>query len=207
MIQVAIFEDHPIVMRSLTSELCNVSSFDFKFGASTKIELYKSLVEHKNLDVLILDFLAVDVTGMELYEHVQKNFPDVKMISFTSLSSPILVENLLATGVKAYVNKNQDIDDLLKAVHEVYEGKICLPDDYKFLASRIHGLKKNSLTPREIEMVQLISKEFTTNDIASQYGISVNTVENHRKNIFVKLNVKNVAGLVREASNLGYLEI
>jgi DNA-binding NarL/FixJ family response regulator len=207
MIQVAIFEDHPIVLRSLTSVIKDEPNFNFKFGVTTKVDLYKSLVEFKNLDVLILDFLAVDVTGMELYEHVQKNFPDVKMISFTSLSSPILVENLLANGVKAYVNKNQDIDDLLKAINEVYEGRICLPDDYKFLASKINTLKKNTLTPREIEMVQLISKEYTTNDIATQYGISINTVENHRKNIFAKLNVKNVAGLVREASSLGYLEI
>jgi DNA-binding NarL/FixJ family response regulator len=207
MIKVAVFEDHPIVLRSIISVIEDTPNFNLKFGVSTKIELYKNLVDSTDLDILILDFLAADVKGMELYEHVQRNFPNVKMISFTSLSSPILVENLLANGVKAYVNKNQDIDDLLKAVNEVYEDRICLPDDYKFLASRIHGLKKNTLTPREIEMVQLISKEFTTNDIATQYGISVNTVENHRKNIFAKLNVKNVAGLVREASSLGYLEI
>jgi DNA-binding NarL/FixJ family response regulator len=142
-----------------------------------------------------------------LYEHVQKNFPDVKMISFTSLSSPILVENLLATGVKGYVNKNQDIEDLILAIEHVYDGNLYLPDDYRFLIKKFHVLKKNSLTPREIEIVQLISKEYTTSDIASQYGISINTVENHRKNIFAKMNVRNVAGLVREASKLGYLEI
>jgi DNA-binding NarL/FixJ family response regulator len=207
MIQVAVFEDHPIVLRSLASMFNDATNIDFKFGATTKVELYKSLVDFPKLDILILDFLAADVKGMELYEHVQKNFPKLKIISFTSLSSPILIENLLATGVKGYVNKNQDSEDLLQAIYEVYEGNIYLPEDYKFLSKKINSLKKNTLTEREIEIVQLISKEFTTNDIALQFGISVNTVENHRKNIFAKLNVKNVAGLVREAANLGYLEI
>lgn len=206
MIEVAVFEDHPIVLRSLTSIINNEVNFNLKFNVSTKLALYDSLINYPKIDILILDFLAVDVTGMELYEYVNKNYPKIKLISFTSLSSPILIENLLAIGVKGYVNKNQDIEDLLQAINEVYNGKVYLPDDYSFLSKKIQTLKKSTLTNREIEIVRLISNEFTTSDIASQYGISINTVENHRKNIFEKLNVRNVAGLVREASNLGYLE-
>lgn len=207
MIQVAVFEDHPIVLRSLTSLLSNEPHIDLKFGVATKKALYEHLLNFSNLDILILDFLAVDVTGMELYEYVHKNFQKIKVISFTSLSSPILIENLLANGVKGYVNKNQDIEDLLIAIDDVYHNKIYLPEDYSFLSKKVKTFEKNTLTAREIEIVRLISNEYTTVDIASQFGISVNTVENHRKNIFQKLDVKNVAGLVREAFKLGYLEL
>jgi DNA-binding NarL/FixJ family response regulator len=116
-----------------------------------------------------------------------------------------LVENLLAMGVKGYVNKNQDIEELLEAIKKVWNGDVYLPDDYSFLAKQNRTGVAIALTTKELTIMQLIIREFTTVDIAKELQLSVNTIENHRKNIFNKLDVSNVAGMVREASKLGHV--
>ena len=206
MINIAFFEDHPIVAKSLVTLFTNEAATTLLFKAATKSELYAALdIYDATLDILIIDLLAIDVQGLEIFETVHKKHPQIKQIAFTSLTSPILVENLLAVGVKGYVNKNQEIEDLLAAIEKVKAGEIYLPTDYNFLLKRNTTPINSALSEREIEIMQFIIMEYTTNDIANQLNISVNTVENHRKSIFQKLDVKNVAGMVREASKLGYI--
>lgn len=206
MINIAFFEDHPIVAKSLVDLFTNNKTTNLLFKATTKSELYSSLDINPTVDILVVDLLAVDVHGLEIFETIHKKYPQIKQLAFTSLTSPILVENLLAVGAKAYVNKNQEIEDLLTAIEIVNEGGIYLPKDYYFLLKRNNSSTLNSsLTEREIEIIQYIIMEYTTADISNQLKISVNTVENHRKSIFQKLDVKNVAVMVREASKLGYV--
>lgn len=205
MINIAFFEDHPIVQNSLISLFTNQTDLNLVFFASTKSDLYDTIQKHPNLNIIIIDLLANDVQGLEVYECLNKNYPEINIISFTSLSSPILVENLLSAGAKGYVNKNQDIEDLVEAIRKVSKGEISLPNDYLFLAKKYTANTSIALTERETEIMQLIIMEFTTADIARQLQLSTNTVENHRKSIFYKFNVKNVAGMVREAFKLGYV--
>ncbi|WP_162128260.1 response regulator transcription factor [Flavobacterium phycosphaerae] len=205
MITVAIFEDHPVVLRSLVSFLNDQPAIEVVFTAKSKTELHEKLIDSPLIDVFIVDLLGIDIKGLEVYEFLCKNYADSKVISFTSLASAVLVDNLLAIGVKGYVNKNQDLEDLVEAILLVHEGHISLPEDYAFMIKKTAPLKPNSLSEREIEIVQLIAREFTTSDIATELNISINTVENHRKSIFVKLDVKNVAGMIREVAKLGYL--
>jgi DNA-binding NarL/FixJ family response regulator len=206
MIKIGIFEDHPIVLKSLNDLFLKHNGYEILFTAKTKEIFYGALEEkHADLDILIVDMLAQDVSGMEVFEYIQKKYSSANVIAFTTLSSPILVENLLRLGVKAYVNKNQELADLLSAIELVTNGSIYLPNDYSFLKKNYHGNKSNLLSERELKIIQLIAKEFTTKDIAEQLNISVNTVENHRKSIFHKMDVKNVAGMILEAVKMGHL--
>lgn len=202
MIKIAFFEDHPIVINSLKQLL--EKEFELVFWASTKADLYQKLILNNTITILIVDLLANDVRGLEVFEYLHHNYPTIKTIAFTSISSPILVENLLNLGVKAYVNKNQEIDEVLEAVNCVSNNQIYLPPDYNFLLKNYRPNEKTILSTREVEIIQLIAKEYTTQDIATFLNISTFTVENHRKKIFFKLDVKNVAGMVREAIKLGY---
>lgn len=202
---IAIFEDHPIVANSLKLTINAMPNCNLIFIAKTKSELYTKLREYNNLEIIIVDVIANDVSGLEIYEHLNVNYPLTKVISYTTLSSPVLVENLLANGVKGYVNKNQEVEDLIDAINKVANNEIYLPEDYSFLSKKYEINKSIILTDREIEIMQFIIKEYTTIDIASLLKISVSTIESHRKSIFAKLNVKNVAGMVREASKLGFI--
>jgi DNA-binding NarL/FixJ family response regulator len=205
MINIAFFEDQPIVCGGLNSFFSNKEDLKVLFYATNKQDLYSKIQQHSGLDIIIVDLIANDVQGLEVYDYLHKNHPDLKIIAFTSLSSPILVENLLAMGVKGYVNKNQDIEELLEAIKKVWNGDVYLPDDYSFLAKQNRTGVAIALTTKELTIMQLIIREFTTVDIAKELQLSVNTIENHRKNIFNKLDVSNVAGMVREASKLGHI--
>lgn len=204
MIKIAFFEDHPIVTNSLIHLFEKENAISLEFSATTKDNLFEKIKDNSDIDILIIDVIATEVNGLEIFEFVNTNYPKIKTIAFTTLNSPILVENLLLTGVKGYVNKNQEIEDLLEAIKIVNDELVYLTEDYQFLAKRNYNSETKILTNREIEILQLIIKEFTSTDISEKLNISVYTVENHRKNIFTKLNVKNVAGMVREASKLGY---
>jgi DNA-binding NarL/FixJ family response regulator len=205
MINIAFFEDQPIVCGGLNSFFSNKEDLKVLFYATNKHDLYSKIQQHSGLDIIIVDLIANDVQGLEVYDYLHKNHPDLKIIAFTSLSSPILVENLLAMGVKGYVNKNQDIEELLEAIKKVWNGDVYLPEDYSFLAKQNRTGVAIALTTKELTIMQLTIREFTTVDIAKELQLSVNTIENHRKNIFNKLDVSNVAGMVREASKLGHI--
>ncbi|MDX6191681.1 response regulator transcription factor [Flavobacterium sp. Fl-318] len=205
MVHIAFFEDHPIVCDGLNSFFSNQKGLEVHFYAKDKEELYAKILENNILDLIIVDLIANDVQGLEVYEYLAKHHPSLKVIAFTSLSSPILVENLLNIGVKGYVNKNQDPEALLEAIQLVSDGGVYLPEDYSFLSKQNRPNTTMTLTAKELIIMQLIIREFTTADIAKELKLSVNTIENHRKNIFNKLDVSNVAGMVREASKLGHI--
>jgi DNA-binding NarL/FixJ family response regulator len=205
MINVAFFEDHPIVQNSLKLVFSNQTDINLLFFASNKNELYEKVRQYNDLEIIIVDLIANDVSGLEVYEYLTLHYPHIKLISFTTMSSPILVENLLSVGAKGYVNKNQDTEDLLEAIHKVADGEIYLPYDYLFLGTKYQINQHIILSDREVEVMQLIIREFSTLDIAEHLNLSISTVENHRKSIFKKLNVKNVAGMVREAAKLGFI--
>jgi DNA-binding NarL/FixJ family response regulator len=202
-IKIGLFDDHPMTAKGVADYLVS-NQIDIAFTASNKIDLFIYLQENI-IDILILDIVAPDVAGLELFEQIAVSHPDVIQIAYSTLNSPMLVENLLILGVKGFVNKKQEAADLLECILKVQEGDISIPEDFTFLTSRYHHLSSSILTPREIEILILISKELTSSDIATNLSLSIYTVENHRKNIFKKLDVKNLAGLIITASRLGYI--
>lgn len=206
MISVAVFEDHPVVISSLKTVLSADDHLELIFCSTTKQDFFEQLAAHgSTIDVAIIDFLAEGVVGTEIYDYVHSKFSTIKVIAFTSMISPMLLENFLVSGVRGYVNKNQEINVLTDAVRSVYEGHIVLPDDYKYLVEKQKQNNIQLLSRREIEILKLIINEDTSAQIAEQLGVSIKTIDNHRSNIFTKLNVKNVAGMVREASKLGFV--
>jgi DNA-binding NarL/FixJ family response regulator len=207
MIKLAFFEDQPLVLEKLVTIFSDVSKYDILFAEKNKKDLITALKNAKEIpDIILVDLLSEDVTGTEIYEFIIDKYPQINVIALTSISSPLLVESLLSIGVKGYINKNQEVEDIVFAVDQVANGTIYLPEDYLFLLKKEH-LNNSNFTKREIEIIGYITKEYTTVDIAIELKISAGTIENHRKAIFKKLNVKNVAGMVREAIKLGLVNL
>jgi DNA-binding NarL/FixJ family response regulator len=205
-ITVGLFDDHPVVLDAIRNLLDGEKELvRLLFATASKQELIDS-IELEAPDVLVLDIVSGEVSALELFERFRVSHPEVGIIAYSSLSSPVLVENLLHFGVKGFVNKRQPLGDLLRAIFLVGEGKTVVPEDYKYLTSEYKSNNTALLSDRETAIVGLVAKEYTSAGIAEELGISVNTVENHRKRIFLKLNVKNVAGMVLEATRLGYLQ-
>ena len=204
-VSVGMFDDHPVVLDAV---LCAFQLYptllELSFSTSYKQELLDQ-TEQKKPDILILDIISDNVQALELFEYFRATDPTIGVIAYTSLSSPVLVENLLFLGVKGYVNKRQPLEDLLQTIFLVSEGHTMVPADYKYLTSKYVPDNTALLSKREVEIVNLIAKEHSSSEIAEMLELSVNTIENHRKRIFIKLNVKNVVGMIMEASRLAYI--
>ena len=204
-IQIGIFDDHPIVMDGIVGFLTRLpNQITIVFTTSTKEDLLENL-SRQIPDVLILDVVAPDINGLDLFTTIISDFPSAKIIAYTSLKSTILVENLLSIGVKGFVNKTQPPQDLIEAIKDVNFDLISVPEKYKFLTSKYRQPANTNLTKREMEIIQLIAEEKTTQQIADYLTVSAKTIENHKINLFKKLEVKNSAGLILAATRLGYI--
>jgi DNA-binding NarL/FixJ family response regulator len=198
-----IFDDHPFFIKGLRDFLEQQDFISIGFTASTKDDLEKEL-NNKLPDILIMDVLAPDVTGLELYFNARKKHDTLKIIAYTSLRSEILIDSLLSMGVKGYVNKNQQPEDLLETIKDVHYDLISIPDEYRdLIPDETHT--KAIFTPRELQIMKFIGTGQTSDLIAKDLGVSLRTIENIKVNLFKKLDVKNAAELILIATRLGYL--
>lgn len=203
-IKLGIFDDHPVVLQGLLAQFKALPNFDVRLTANTKNELLTN-PEITQLDVLLCDIVSTDIIGFEIFEWMKINASETHVIAYSSLNNSLLIENLLLNGVKAYVHKSEPFNTILQAIEAVQNNQIFLPSEYKYLNSNYRPVINNQLTEREVEILVQIANEKTSSEIADALFISISTVENHRKNIFRKLGVKNVAGMVLVANRIGYL--
>lgn len=204
-ITIGVFDDHPVILDGVSRALGDCpDTFELLFATSRRDELLQKCAVNQP-QVLLLDIISAEVKALELFEYFRENYPEVSVLAHSSLANPSLIQNLLFLGVKGFVNKRQPLDDLLHALTLIAEGHIYVPEDYRYLTSQYRTANLTLLSAREVEIVNLIAEECNSQQIAETLHLSVNTVENHRKRIFLKLNVKNVAGMVLAASRLAYI--
>ncbi len=205
-IKVGIVDDHQAIARGVSSELNATGDYEVLFIVSEKTKITEALALHLP-DVLLMDVVMPGSSGIDTFKEVLAAFPSLKIIAYTALNSPMMIELLLRTGVKGFVCKNQDLSDLKTAIPDVYYERMSLPEEYKFILRKIKNQEgPEELSKREIEILILIAAEKKTSEIAESLHISVNTVETHRRHLFEKLQVSNLAGLIKAGFDLGYLK-
>lgn len=198
-----IIEEHQAILQGLKCTL-NDSVFSFKIDSYTSI---------KELDIP-LDFLINDIVILGVPQSFPLLFKWIEKIRMYS-SIPILVfgvdesspmlERLMTEKIQGIVTQQFDLKKLDDVILETISNTTMMPKQFGFRVSRYNDCEMNSLSSREMEIVYLISEEKTTGEIADELNISISTVENHRKNIFRKMGVKNLAGLVMTANKVGYI--
>jgi DNA-binding NarL/FixJ family response regulator len=143
---------------------------------------------------------------------VHKQFPDIRVIAFSSFDDSRYVRQIMRNGAVGYVLKNADQQTLVQAIKTVMEGEEFLDESVKkiLIQESISGQRRSVYeipqTKREKEILKVIAEEYTNQQIAEKLYISLRTVETHRLNITQKLGVKNAAGLVKEAIKRGLIE-
>ena len=204
-LQIALFDDHPLITNGLSALLAQHSNYKVVVSANQPDALLAALRSHQ-ADVLVLDIVAPGVDGLDLFKTIRKEHPELLIIAHSSLTSTVLVENLLHMGIRGFVNKRQPPETIFTAIDEVIQQRIYVPESYRFLVKHVSSIEPTEdLSPREKEILNLIAKGHPTKAIADTLFIATNTVENHRANLFRKFQVKNVAELLRQAMRLGYL--
>ncbi|MDP4151519.1 MAG: response regulator transcription factor, partial [Bacteroidota bacterium] len=138
---------------------------------------------------------------------LQKEFPKIKVLIFTTYNQPKLVREVIQMGARGYLPKNSSSVTLKEAVQTVLAGKTWFSDERQPASSAFDSadefMKKYQVTPREVEILRKIAKGHTSKEIGEQLFISEFTINAHRRNICRKLNIYTPAGLVNFAREHG----
>lgn len=210
MINIAIADDHLLVINGLKAMIENTSDIKLLFSATSGYDLLSELKE-KQPDVLLLDIQMPDINGIDLCKEVHARYPLVKIIALTNFEQSSYVKQMVRNGALGYLLKNIDGKTLQAAIRTVVQDKPFIHEQIRnnMLNEVLSGTKATSqgisLTKRELEILGLVAKEMTNQEIADKLFISVRTVETHRVNLTQKLGVHNTAGLVKEAYKRGLI--
>jgi len=208
MITVFITDDHPLVSKGIRDMLSPYPSIQI-IGTFLSGAALLAGIKVQQPDVLLLDIQLPDMRGEEITLILRKNFPDVKVLALTNFNNTLYASNMLKSGALGYLLKNTDEETLVDAIETVYRGETYLSPDMRI---RVEDFRKKiqrktsskaSLTIREIEILTLLTRGFSNQQIADELFLSKRTVENYRLNLTLKLEVKNTAGLVKYAIELG----
>jgi DNA-binding NarL/FixJ family response regulator len=212
-IKIVLADDHKILLDGLKALLEEEAAFDIVGTAQNGKEALAILDKHP-IDVLVLDLSMPELDGMETTIQAKKKFPELKILILTTNDEGSIITEILRQGATGYLLKNSSREQLVNGIRLAFEGKTVLNDEVtaKMIESirQVNKPTKNEaglprITKREKEVLQLISEEFTAQEIADQLFVSLNTVITHRRNLFVKLDVKNSVGLVKKAMENGLI--
>ncbi|MFD2916664.1 response regulator transcription factor [Psychroserpens luteus] len=206
-ITLAIADDELLFRQGLMSILSKEKNLDILFDAEDGNDLMQQLRAAKQLpEIVITDLKMPGLNGVETTKLIRKEFPDIKIIALTSYFSKPFIINMISIGAVAYLAKNSTPTLMLTTINEVadkgfyYDAQV-MKFIHEGLLNNSDQAKKSNFdmtyfTKREKEVLELICKQFTTNEIGEKLFISPRTVDGHRNNLLLKTESKNLAGLV-----------
>lgn len=211
MIKISILDDHVMVVRGLESMLEDSKTIKIIATYCLGKQLLGEIINNTP-DILLLDINLPDSNGLELCKELTKKYPKLKIIALSNYCETGFIKNMLRNGAKGYLLKNTDKQELITAITTIYTGDTYLPRAIQniLLNESIGSPQQDSfipkLTRREKEVLNLISKEHTNQEIAKLLFVSTKTIESHRNNLIQKLRVRNTAGLIRVALEKGLID-
>lgn len=194
--KIILLDDHKIFGQSLkilleeeeTIEVC-----DYIFN----IDDFLEKIDQYDYDILIIDInLKEEITGLDLIRNILYQNPKEKIIVLTSYDLANYKDIAFGLGVKDFINKSIERDNLIRRIKNVYQGKS--KENTKSI--------KDPLTNRELEVLEELIKGSRKKDIAQKLYISERTLYNHTANIYDKLGAKNIVEAYNKAMELGYID-
>jgi DNA-binding NarL/FixJ family response regulator len=213
MIRVVIAEDHLMVRAGIRALLERARDMEIVGEASNGREAV-DLADELKPSVLLMDIMMPRLNGIQAAERICNYKLPVNILLLSMYADAILARQALQSGALGYVLKSAVSDELLEAVRVTSRGEMFLsPQISSILVKESPSIKFGDavqpfdiLSPREKEILQLIAEEHTSVDIARLLIISEKTVEKHRASLMDKLDIHNLAGLVRFAIKSGLVD-
>lgn len=194
--KILLLDDHKIFGESLKlilEEQGDICRCDYV----SNVDKFLKIIKLREYDILLIDINLKDKkTGIELVEEILREKPKQNIIILTSYDLDNYQEIAFKLGVKDFINKSVEIDELVLRIKNVNEGKI---------KSR-SNIITDPLSKREIEVLRELIKGDNKKDIAKKLFISERTLYNHIANIYDKLRVKNIIEAYNKAMEIGYID-
>jgi len=213
-IRVLVAEDHTLVRAGICGLLQRLSSVQVEVVAEAgEGQETLHLIKEKKPDIVLLDIAMPGLNGLEVADRVAREFPEIRIIILSMYMNEEYVLRAIHVGASGYLLKNAGIDELELALKSVARGEVYLSpkiskqvlENYMGSLAARKGHDKpepfnyERLTARQREILQLIAEGYTTKEIANKLNVSVKTVDTHRTQLMDRLNIHDIAGLVRYA--------
>ncbi|MCO6497801.1 MAG: response regulator transcription factor [Chitinophagaceae bacterium] len=205
--KIYIADDHQLFIDGLRLLFARHPRFEvtgYGHDGNAMIEFFKA----NPVDIIITDIDMPVLDGISATEHIKQQYPDVKIIAVSMINDYGSVHKMLQAGADGYVLKNANAGELIKAIEFALNGEVYINKEIADILTkgsmfnrsaegkRITAIREE-LTQREKEILSLVTKGYSNQEIADELYISINTVKTHRSNILFKCDVKNTASLIR----------
>lgn len=210
--KILIVDDHPIILNGLKNMFKNLEEVSVVGMAPNGNEALK-ILSKKSVDVVVSDLQMPKMDGFELITTLKKTYPYIKVIVLSMHNDIWRIKKLLGMDVSAILSKSLGENEMKKALEAIKNNEKYYDDHTKTVIVNIVTNNDNkssdpnssTLTDREIQIIQYIYEGLTTKEIAEKMNKSRNTIETHRKNMFFKCGIKNIAGLIKYGIKKGYI--
>lgn len=199
---IIIVDDHLIFRQGLKS-IISQENFATVIGEASNGLEFLDLLSSRKPDVVLMDIDMPHMNGLEATEKAMKLMPDLKIIAFTMFGDEEYYYKMIDRGVKGFILKTSGINELENAIRDVMLGESYFSNELlrKIIThfsnkNNIVDSIVNSLTERELEILQQICKGLSNEEIADKLFISPKTVKSHKSNLLEKTNSKNIQGLI-----------
>ena len=214
MINAILVDDHALfrlgVKSAITSEhkdICIIGEADC---GSTLFRLLKTITP----DIILLDIVLPDTTGVEIARKLRKEKPEIKILAISAENTTEIVQSMISIGIEGFISKRQGgADDIAKAIRTIMDGYEYFGSDISSIIYKVYVSKKNTIivapefTEREKEIIDLCRDGLLSKEIADRLNISSRTVDNHKSNIFKKLGINNTIEMVQYATKNGLIRM
>ncbi|MBU1367937.1 MAG: response regulator transcription factor [Bacteroidetes bacterium] len=212
-IEVLIADDHQMVAEGIKTLVEFDGEMEVKYIAPHGRELLR-LLNFTEPDIVLMDIDMPVMNGLEAMQQIHKNFPETKVIILSMHEEKGLVKKMTDAGAKGFLFKNSEKEELIWAIKTVLNGRTYFTS--KLTLNLINQSTSGNisdgpdkiiatLTEREIEILKWIADGLSNKEIGEKLFISHRTVDTHRTNLMKKLEVNNIAGLIRYALKNGFV--
>lgn len=208
MIRIALADDHTLFAKGIEGLLEEHEDLQIHGLFSNGKELIEFLAGNE-VDVVLTDLNMPVLDGFGVLDACKKKFKHVKVVVLSMYDDEKIYKNCLQKGADAFILKDADPDELVFTIHEVFEGR-----HVKSFARVIQQAHQDSfydsfrakykLSRREVEIMRMIKDGILNKDIAKELSLSIQTVETHRKNIYLKLQISTRIELVNKANEMNF---
>lgn len=211
-IYVHVADDHKVLIDGIIAVINTDNDIEVIAQSLTGKQVVDWFSNKKNkADVLILDINMPILDGFEVLRHLRRVLKMPKTIVLSSYDDINIVQEMNNLGCRGYITKSSAATHILKAIKTVHSGEKYYSDDIqKLLLNKMTGetipegdapesYLFETLTERELEILRLITKQYSTTEIADMLYVTTSTVETHRKSLLKKLKLKNAVGLAMYA--------